>query len=139
MPGPGVLARGRRGPAPFRKNLGIRVEEFRPLAENEKLTCVSDGLGRLQASRSIERLRAGGAEALATIAEGVRAPVPERPAGVEAARRGEVLFPLDHGGAPAVVALDRPHGDVATGAAHDGSVALDRFGAAALCPAGGRP
>ena len=63
---------------------------------------------------------------------GVRAVVPDLPPDVEAVRRGEVLFLLNHGERPVEVALEEPCVDLLTGARLDGSAALARFGAAAL-------
>jgi beta-galactosidase len=161
-------------PAPFRKLLGIVVEEFRPLGDDERVTCASAELGRFTGDQWTEDLRAEGAEAVAVIeagdlagtpaitrhahgrglawyvatrpddaalaallrracaAAGVRPAVAALPAGVEAVRRGDVLFLLNHGEGEAVVALDGPHRNLLGGAVHDGSVALERFGAAAL-------
>jgi beta-galactosidase len=162
-----------RSPPAFRNVLGISVEEFHPLAEDEKLCCVSDALGRFEAGFWAEHLHAEGAEAVATIEGGDLAGVPavlrhvhgrgtawyvatrpepaavaaltrlvcaeagvtpaaDVPPGVEAVRRGDVLFLLNHGDGEAVVALDGRHLDLLSGAARDGSVALGRFGAAAL-------
>jgi beta-galactosidase len=161
-------------PAPFRKLLGIVVEEFRPLGDDERVTCASAELGRFTGHLWTEDLRAEGAKAVAAIeagdlagtpaitrhahgrglawyvatrpedaalaallrracaAAGVRPAVAGLPAGVEAVRRGDVLFLLNHGEGEAVVALDGPHRDLLGGSVHDGSVALERFGAAAL-------
>ncbi|MFB7715518.1 beta-galactosidase [Streptomyces sp. NPDC056105] len=67
---------------------------------------------------------------------GVRPPLSGLPAGVEAVRRGELLFLLHHGRDEVTVAL--PDGttyrDLLTGAGHSGSVTLGRFGVAVLAP-----
>jgi beta-galactosidase len=63
---------------------------------------------------------------------GVRAVVADLPPGVEAVRRGEVLFLLNHGEQPVEVTLEEPCVDLLSGARLDGSAALARFGAAAL-------
>ncbi|MFE6887959.1 beta-galactosidase [Streptomyces sp. NPDC057694] len=66
---------------------------------------------------------------------GVRPPLPGLPAGVEAVRRGEVLFLLHHGRDEVVVELpaeDGPLRDLLTGDEHTGSVTLGRFGVVAL-------
>jgi beta-galactosidase len=63
---------------------------------------------------------------------GVRAAVADLPPGVEAVRRGEVLFLLNHGEQPVEVTLEEPCVDLLSGARLDGSAALARFGAAAL-------
>ena len=54
------------------------------------------------------------------------------PAGVEAVRRGDVLFLLHHGRGRVSVELPGPHIDLLTGAKADGSVELDRYGVAVL-------
>ncbi|WP_432177473.1 beta-galactosidase [Streptomyces sp. NBC_00063] len=65
---------------------------------------------------------------------GVRPPLPGLPAGVEAVRRGELLFLLHHGRDEVTVALpdDTTYRDLLTGAVHSGSVTLGRFGVAVL-------
>ncbi|MYT74442.1 MULTISPECIES: beta-galactosidase [unclassified Streptomyces] len=66
---------------------------------------------------------------------GVRPPLPGLPAGVEAVRRGEVLFLLHHGRNETVVELpadEGPFHDLLTGAEYTGSVPLGRFGVVAL-------
>ncbi|MFI7336597.1 beta-galactosidase [Streptomyces sp. NPDC050085] len=67
---------------------------------------------------------------------GVRPPLSGLPAGVEAVRRGELLFLLHHGRGEVTVAL--PDGaayrDLLTGEEHTGSVPLGRFGVAVLGP-----
>ncbi|WP_367127105.1 beta-galactosidase [Saccharothrix sp. HUAS TT1] len=64
---------------------------------------------------------------------GVR-PVLDPPRGVEAVRRGDVLFLVNHGAAD--VSLDVPgaHVDLLTGVGVTGSVTLTRYGVAALAP-----
>ncbi|MET9805118.1 beta-galactosidase [Streptomyces halstedii] len=54
------------------------------------------------------------------------------PAGVEAVRRGGLLFLLHHGRSPVEVALPGRYTDLLTGAEADGRVRLDRYGAAVL-------
>ncbi|MEU5718684.1 beta-galactosidase [Streptomyces sp. NPDC020403] len=63
---------------------------------------------------------------------GVRPVVAGLPAGVEAVRRGSLLFLLNHGRSPASVDLPGRHLDVLTGVEHDGRVELGRYGVAAL-------
>ncbi|MGW6401512.1 beta-galactosidase [Streptomyces sp. NPDC055134] len=65
---------------------------------------------------------------------GVRPPLSGLPAGVEAVRRGELLFLLHHGRDEVTVALpdDTTYRDLLTGAEHSGSVTLGRFGVAVL-------
>ncbi|MCX4649898.1 MULTISPECIES: beta-galactosidase [unclassified Streptomyces] len=65
---------------------------------------------------------------------GVRPPLTGLPAGVEAVRRGELLFLLHHGRDEVTVALpdDTTYRDLLTGAEHSGSVTLGRFGVAIL-------
>lgn len=63
---------------------------------------------------------------------GVR-PVLERlPSGVEAVRRGALLFLLNHGRSPAAVELPGRYVDLLTGAGADGGVELERYGVAVL-------
>ena len=161
-------------PAPFRELLGLRIEEFRPLAAGERLTCASAALGRFVCDYWLDDLRPEGAEVVATVESGAYAGTPVvlwnahgagsawyvgsrldeagmdtlmrgvcaeagvdptlagTPPGVEAVRRGDVLFLLNHGERPVEVAVDGAHVDLLTGAAHEGTLALDRFGVAAL-------
>lgn len=65
---------------------------------------------------------------------GVRPPLSGLPAGVEAVRRGELLFLLHHGRDEVTVALpdEAAYRDLLTGAEHTGSVPLGRFGVAVL-------
>ncbi|MFC9248765.1 beta-galactosidase [Streptomyces sp. NPDC057136] len=63
---------------------------------------------------------------------GARPVLAELPAGVEAVRRGDVLFLLHHGRGRVTVPLPGPHIDLLTGTKTDGSVELDRYGVAAL-------
>ena len=165
-------------PAPFRRVLGLRVEEHWPLGEGEVLQCTSPVLGRFTGTLWAELLRAEGAEAIATVdggdldgvpvvlrnaygrgvawyvatrpdeaamarllgcacAEaGVAPALPGLPRGVEAVRRGGVLFLLNHTEEPVEVAAGGPCVDLLTGEALDGPVQLDGFGVAALRPAG---
>jgi len=163
-------------PGPLRPLLGLRVEEFLPLAGGETLRCASDRLGAFTGSLWAEHVRAEGAEVIATVSggdldglpvvlrnfhgdgsawyvgtrpdepgldallrevcagAGVRPAVAGLPPGVEAVRRGDVLFLLNHGERPVDVALEGPCVDLLSGARLDGAVALARFGAAALRP-----
>lgn len=63
---------------------------------------------------------------------GVRPVVEGLPAGVEAVRRGELLFLLNHGRSPAGVKLPGRRLDLLTGTETDGGVELGRFGVAVL-------
>ncbi|WP_307128784.1 beta-galactosidase [Streptomyces sp. B1I3] len=63
---------------------------------------------------------------------GVRPVVEGLPAGVEAVRRGSLLFLLNHGRSLTPVNVAGRHLDVLTGVEHDGVVELGRFGVAAL-------
>ncbi|MFI9779307.1 beta-galactosidase [Streptomyces sp. NPDC051956] len=65
---------------------------------------------------------------------GVRPPLTGLPAGVEAVRRGELLFLLHHGQDEVTVALpdDTTYRDLLTGAEHHSSVTLGRFGVTVL-------
>ncbi|MDT9683529.1 beta-galactosidase [Streptomyces sp. TRM76323] len=68
----------------------------------------------------------------AAAAAGARPVLEGLPADVEAVRRGELLFVLNHGRAPAEVAVPGTYRDVLTGAAVAGSLALERYGVAVL-------
>ncbi|NEY36728.1 beta-galactosidase, partial [Streptomyces sp. PRKS01-65] len=63
---------------------------------------------------------------------GVRPVLDGLPAGVEAVRRGEVLFLLNHGGGPVTVQVPGTHRDLLTGEAVTGRVTLGRRGVAVL-------
>ncbi|GGP94983.1 beta-galactosidase [Streptomyces roseolilacinus] len=63
---------------------------------------------------------------------GVRPVLEGLPAGVEAVRRGGLLFVLNHGRAPVGVAVPGAYRDVLSGAAVAGSLALERYGVAVL-------
>ncbi|MFE6756852.1 beta-galactosidase [Streptomyces sp. NPDC057684] len=67
---------------------------------------------------------------------GARPPLSGLPAGVEAVRRGELLFLLHHGRDEVTVTLpdDTTYRDLLTEAGHRGSVTLGRFGVAVLAP-----
>lgn len=56
------------------------------------------------------------------------------PAGVEAVRRGELLFLLNHGREPVTVDVPGTHRDLLTGAPVTGRTTLGRYGAAVLKP-----
>ncbi|MBB5909632.1 beta-galactosidase [Actinoalloteichus hymeniacidonis] len=60
-------------PARLRKVLGLRIEEFDPLAEGETVRCSSESIGDFEARDWLEDLRPEGAEVLATVADGHRA------------------------------------------------------------------
>jgi beta-galactosidase len=126
-------------PAPFRELLGLRIEEYWPLPDDQPLELRSDLLGDFTASSWGEWLTADGATPLAQIASGplagipavlshdygagtawyvatvptqervlarllevacakagVQPVLPDLPAGVEAIRRGDFVFVLDH-------------------------------------------
>ncbi|CAL9544280.1 Beta-galactosidase bgaB [Streptomyces sp. enrichment culture] len=63
---------------------------------------------------------------------GVRPVLDGLPAGVEAVRRGEALFLLNHGRAPVTVEVPGTHRDLLTGETVTGRVALGRHGVAVL-------
>ncbi|MCX5415340.1 beta-galactosidase [Streptomyces sp. NBC_00059] len=63
---------------------------------------------------------------------GVRPVLEGLPSGVEAVRRGELLFLLNHGGSPAGVKLPGRYLDLLTGTEADGGVELERYGVAVL-------
>ncbi|MEU2597739.1 beta-galactosidase [Streptomyces hirsutus] len=65
---------------------------------------------------------------------GVRPVLDGLPAQVEAVRRGDLLFLLNHGREPVAVDLPGTHHDLLTGADVTGRVTLDRHGAAVLRP-----
>ncbi|KAF4410559.1 beta-galactosidase [Streptomyces lycii] len=66
---------------------------------------------------------------------GVLPPLTRLPPGVEAVRRGGLLFLLNHGPAPAGVRLPAPHTDLLTGREYETGIHLERHGAAVLRPA----
>jgi beta-galactosidase len=63
---------------------------------------------------------------------GVRPVLEGLPPGVEAVRRGEVLFLLNHGRTPVTVPLPGRHHDLLSGAGVTDTVTLGRYGAAVL-------
>ena len=63
---------------------------------------------------------------------GVRPPLPDLPAGVEAVRRGGLLFVLNHHREPAAVPLPGPATDLLTGRRYERHLPLGRYGAAVL-------
>ncbi|MEU7281676.1 beta-galactosidase [Streptomyces sp. NPDC045431] len=67
---------------------------------------------------------------------GVRPVLEGLPAGVEAVRRGELLFVLNHGREPVTVTVPGAFREVLTGAAVSGSLHLERYGVAVLRKAG---
>jgi beta-galactosidase len=56
------------------------------------------------------------------------------PAGVEAVRRGELLFLLNHGREPVTDEVPGSHHDLLGGGTVSGSVTLGRYGVAVLRP-----
>ncbi|GHF20598.1 beta-galactosidase [Streptomyces fumanus] len=66
---------------------------------------------------------------------GVRPVLTGAPAGVEAVRRGDLLFLLHHGRDTVTVEVPGTHRDLLTGAPVTGRVTLGRYGAAVLKPA----
>ncbi|MFD0317582.1 beta-galactosidase [Streptomyces flavalbus] len=67
-------------------------------------------------------------------AAGVRPVLDALPEGVEAVRRGELLFVLNHGREPVTVAVPGAYRELLTGADVQGEVRLERFGVAVLKP-----
>ena len=65
-------------------------------------------------------------------AAGVAPVLPGAPAGVEAVRRGDALFVLNHGSAPADVPLPAPGTSLLDGRAHEGLLQLEPLGADVL-------
>lgn len=65
---------------------------------------------------------------------GVRPPLGRLPDGVEAVRRGDLLFLLNHRRDPVTVEVPGSHRDLLGGAAVRDSVRLERHGAAVLAP-----
>ncbi|WP_328941286.1 beta-galactosidase [Streptomyces sp. NBC_00250] len=84
---------------------------------------------------------AGLRDLLAAVAHeaGVRPVLDGLPAGVEAVRRGELLFLLHHGPDPVTVPLPGRHRDLLTGAEVEGALKLDRYGAVVLEECGPGP
>ncbi|MGW3912445.1 beta-galactosidase [Streptomyces sp. NPDC005070] len=70
----------------------------------------------------------------AALGAGVRAVLDGLPEGVEAVRRGDLLFLLNHGRAPVTVEVPGTHRDLLGGASVRDSVRLERYGAAVLAP-----
>jgi beta-galactosidase len=72
---------------------------------------------------------------------GVRPVLADRPAGLEAVRRGDLLFLLNHAPGPVTVTVPDHHRDLLTGDPVSGPLRLDRHGAAVLkaVPEAGRP
>ncbi|WP_353945877.1 beta-galactosidase [Streptomyces sp. HUAS MG91] len=140
---------------PLEPGDSVDCGEFRGTLWSEELTAAPDAEvvaacrgGELDCLPAV--LRRGRAWYLSTLPEpsalrtlladvaadaGVRPPLPGLPAGVEAVRRGEVLFLLHHGRDEIVVELppgQRPLRDLLTGAEYTGSVPLGRFAVVAL-------
>ncbi|MGW4730891.1 beta-galactosidase [Streptomyces shenzhenensis] len=67
-------------------------------------------------------------------AAGARPVLDGLPAGVEAVRRGDLLFLLNHGRDPVTVQLPGGHRDLLTGETVGGALTLGRYGAAVLGP-----
>jgi beta-galactosidase len=65
---------------------------------------------------------------------GVRPVLDGLPDGVEAVRRGDLLFVLNHGREPVTVELPGRHHDLLTGAAVEDELTLGRYGVAVLRP-----
>jgi beta-galactosidase len=65
---------------------------------------------------------------------GVRPVLDGLPAGVEAVRRGELLFVLNHGSEPVTVQVPGVHRDLLTGGIVMDEVSLSRYGVAVLKP-----
>ncbi|MEV8538455.1 beta-galactosidase [Streptomyces sp. NPDC051572] len=65
---------------------------------------------------------------------GVRPVLAGLPLGVEAVRRGELLFLLNHSREPVTVELPGTHHDLLTGETVEGEITLGRYGAAVLRP-----
>ncbi|MFK4687881.1 beta-galactosidase [Streptomyces pristinaespiralis] len=63
---------------------------------------------------------------------GVRPVLPDRPAGLEAVRRGDLLFLLNHAPGPVTVTVPGHHRDLLTGDTASGPLRLDRHGVAVL-------
>ncbi|WP_432052784.1 beta-galactosidase [Streptomyces xiamenensis] len=72
--------------------------------------------------------------ARAAEAAGAAPALPGAPEGVEAVRRGGLLFLLNHTREPITVPLDVPHSDLLTGHPHAADVRLERYGVAVLSP-----
>lgn len=79
--------------------------------------------------RALRALLAG-----AAAGAGVRPVLDGLPDGVEAVRRGELLFLLNHGREPVTVTLPGTHRDLLTDTTTTGRVTLGRYGAAVLTP-----
>ncbi|WP_327351354.1 beta-galactosidase [Streptomyces sp. NBC_01304] len=75
-------------------------------------------------------------ELLTTVAReaGVRPVLDGLPAGVEAVRRGDLLFLLNHGRLPVELAVPGTHRDLLGGGTVEGSITLGRYGVAVLAP-----
>lgn len=75
-------------------------------------------------------------ELLAKAADGagVRPVLDGLPDGIEAVRRGELLFLLNHGRDPVTVEVPGSHRDLLGGVPVAGSVRLERYGAVVLAP-----
>ncbi|WP_129842744.1 beta-galactosidase [Streptomyces sp. RFCAC02] len=65
---------------------------------------------------------------------GVEPVLPGAPAGVEAVRRGPLLFVLNHTAEPATVAVPEPCTDLLTGARHEAEITVEGRGVAVLRP-----
>ncbi|WEH38651.1 beta-galactosidase [Streptomyces sp. NBC_01218] len=141
---------------PVEPDARVTCDGFRGLLWSEELE--ADGTGETVAAYVGGELdglpavlRKGGAWYVSTLPEpealrellgrvageaGVRPVVAGLPAGVEAVRRGGLLFLFHHGRGTVTVPLPGAHVDVLTGARAEGAVELGRFGVAALKPAG---
>jgi beta-galactosidase len=144
---------------PLRAEETVDCGEFRGTLWSEELTAAPDAEvvaayrgGELDGLPAV--LRRGRAHYLSTLPEppalralladaaagaGVRPPLPGLPAGVEAVRRGGLLFLLHHGRGEVTVPLPAgSYRELLTGAECAGSVVLGRFGVAVLASGGER-
>ncbi|MEI7032684.1 beta-galactosidase [Streptomyces pratensis] len=128
------------GPRPFRGTLW--AEELEP---SDAETVAAYRSGELAGLPAV--LRRGRAWYVSTLPEpaalselltriadeaGVRPVVEDLPPGVEAVRRGDLLFLLNHAPGPVTVGLPGQYRELLTGGPVDGSVRLERHGVAVL-------
>lgn len=164
-------------PAPFRRLLGLRVDEFAPYAPGDTNTLKAEDGASFGCDLWSDIIELEGATAVASYtddwyagrpaltrhafgqgaayylgtrpepagmawllervcAEAGVEPAAQVPAGVEAVRRqagsATLLYLLNHGRAPAEVALDAPARDLLSGQEHRGSLTLEPQGVAIL-------
>ncbi|MGP4112448.1 beta-galactosidase [Streptomyces sp. 4N509B] len=106
-----------------------------PLAGRPAVTRASAGRGAAwYVSTLPERPALRALLARAAHAAGVRPVLPGLPPGLEAVRRGQSLFLLNHRPEQVTVPLHHPHTDLLTGHVHAAEVTLDRHGVAVLTP-----